>query len=121
MGQLVTSYATEMVIPLLTTSDRCGTLASLPLTCAQNQGTFEEASNKRGTTMSLTEPVRGRNLPVRLCDLKPSVLHKAAREAAKKETTIGAVDDLLSAACHPSNEVYYVTPDALPILERIAA
>ncbi len=71
--------------------------------------------------MSLTHPERGRDLPVRLTDIRPSVLYKAAREASRLETEPSRIDDLLSAACHPSDDVYYVTPDAAEILERVAA
>lgn len=71
--------------------------------------------------MSLSCPDRRRDLPVRLCDLDPHVLAKAAREAAKHETDPAKIDEILWAATMPSNRTYYVDHAAEPLLRAIAA
>ena len=62
-------------------------------------------------------------IPVRLCDIDPTVRLAAARRLARTEADPGKLLDLLQAAARPSSETYWISDDAaqgLPYLMTAA-
>lgn len=52
-------------------------------------------------------------VPVRLSDIEPRVLNRVARELAAQESDISKALDILAAATEPSDDIYYVSEEAL--------
>lgn len=69
--------------------------------------------------MSLTEPSLERLLPVRLTEIRTEVRLRAAQRVAEINPADGA--ECLYVALNPSDQVYYVALEALPILQAVAA
>lgn len=65
----------------------------------------------------LDRPSAQRTLPVRLCDIRPSVLLLATQDVPTSQRD-GRV---LAAAWEPSDTTYYVSPDAAELLSEISA
>ena len=68
---------------------------------------------------ALSQRTSRRNLPVRLCDIREDVRLQAARQIARRDREIA--EDVLVAAIAPSSRVYFVSADAAPILQAVAA
>lgn len=60
-----------------------------------------------------------RLLPVRLTEIRPEVRFWAAQQVAERDPAYGA--ECLYAALNPSDSVYFVALDALPLLRSVAA
>jgi hypothetical protein len=69
--------------------------------------------------VSLTEPSTSRLLPVRLTQIRPDVRYRAAQQIAERDPADGA--QVLYAALNPSDTVYFVALEALPVLRMVAA
>lgn len=68
----------------------------------------------------LTEPTVRRPVPVRLCDLPLDLRLAGVREANRIEKGEQERLEILLAAIHPSETVYYVSERARPMLEAAA-